>query len=132
MGSTIACAQCHTHKYDPIAQEEYFKVFAILNETEDADRTDVTPVHALFTEADIQTLAAQQKLFLTNAARVLKPGGQLVYSTCSVETDENERVIREFVQDNPCFSVAKTARTWPHREGADGFFFASLRLAGQQ
>ena len=79
-------------------------------------------------EADIHTLAAQQKLFLANATRVLKPGGQLVYSTCSVETDENETVIGEFVQDNPCFSVAKTTRTWPHREGADGFFLASLRL----
>ena len=52
MGSTIACAQCHSHKYDPIAQEEYFKVFAVFNETEDADRTDETPVLPLFTEAD--------------------------------------------------------------------------------
>lgn len=83
-------------------------------------------------ESDIKTLATLQKLFLTNAARVLKPGGQLVYSTCSVETDENESVIREFVQDNPWFSVAKTTRTWPHRDGTDGFFIASLRLAAQQ
>jgi 16S rRNA (cytosine967-C5)-methyltransferase len=83
-------------------------------------------------EAGIQTLATQQKLFLTNAARVLKPGGQLVYSTCSVELDENESVVREFLKENPGFTVEKTARTWPHREGAEGFFFASLRLAAQQ
>lgn len=83
-------------------------------------------------EADIHSLATQQKLFLTNAARVLKPGGQLVYSTCSVETEENESVIHEFVQANPWFSVAKTTRTWPHRDGTDGFFIASLRLAAQQ
>jgi 16S rRNA (cytosine967-C5)-methyltransferase len=83
-------------------------------------------------EPDIHTLATQQKLFLHQAARVLKPGGQLVYSTCSVEVDENENVIREFVQKNPCFSVAKTTRTWPHREAVDGFFIASLQLAAQQ
>ena len=44
MGVTIACAQCHDHKYDPISQEEYFKVYAILNQTEDADRSDNSPL----------------------------------------------------------------------------------------
>ena len=39
MGTTIACAQCHNHKYDPISQREYFQLFAILNNTQDADRT---------------------------------------------------------------------------------------------
>ncbi len=49
MGTTFACAQCHSHKYDPITQEEYFKVFAILNNTEDADRGDDSPKLPLFT-----------------------------------------------------------------------------------
>ena len=83
-------------------------------------------------EHDIQTLATQQKLFLQNATRVLKPGGQLVYSTCSVERDENELVIDAFRGSNPNFQAIKTIRTWPHREGTDGFFIASLRLATQQ
>jgi len=43
MGLTMGCAQCHTHKYDPITQEEYFEVFAIFNQTEDADRMDEAP-----------------------------------------------------------------------------------------
>ena len=43
MGLTMACAQCHTHKYDPLTQEEYFKVYAIFNQTEDADRGDNSP-----------------------------------------------------------------------------------------
>ncbi|MEO2090547.1 MAG: PSD1 and planctomycete cytochrome C domain-containing protein, partial [Gemmataceae bacterium] len=47
MGTSMACAQCHTHKYDPISQKEYFSFFAILNNTEDADRNDETPVLAL-------------------------------------------------------------------------------------
>lgn len=44
MGTTMACAQCHTHKYDPITQDEYFQIFAILNNTQDADRRDETPL----------------------------------------------------------------------------------------
>ncbi len=44
MGTTMACAQCHTHKYDPITQEEYFQFFAILNQTQDADRRDESPI----------------------------------------------------------------------------------------
>jgi 16S rRNA (cytosine967-C5)-methyltransferase len=83
-------------------------------------------------EADIHELAAQQKLFLKHAARVLKPGGQLVYSTCSVEPDENEDVIAAFVEGHRSFQLQKTSRTWPHREGTDGFFIASFRLATQQ
>jgi mono/diheme cytochrome c family protein len=43
MGTTINCAQCHTHKYDPISQEEYFQFFAIFNNTEDADRRNESP-----------------------------------------------------------------------------------------
>lgn len=50
MGTTIDCAQCHTHKYDPITQEEYFKMFALFNNTADEDRKDEKPVIALFSE----------------------------------------------------------------------------------
>jgi hypothetical protein len=48
MGTTINCAQCHDHKYDPISQEEYFRFFAILNNTEDADRNDEAPILARY------------------------------------------------------------------------------------
>lgn len=51
MGTTLACAQCHSHKYDPISQEEYFRVFAIFNNTEDADRKDESPTLPLFSSA---------------------------------------------------------------------------------
>lgn len=78
------------------------------------------------TNDDIQNFAAAQKLFLHNAAAVVKPGGRLVYSTCSVERDENEEVVEDFLKTHPRFHVAKSLRTWPHREGPDGFFIAIL------
>jgi len=49
MGTTIACAQCHSHKYDPLTQDEFFQIFAILNNTQDADRRDESPLLEFFT-----------------------------------------------------------------------------------
>lgn len=49
MGTTIACAQCHNHKYDPISQREYFQLFAIFNNSADMDRRDEMPVLAIYT-----------------------------------------------------------------------------------
>lgn len=43
MGMTMGCAKCHSHKYDPISQKEYYQFFAIFNQTEDADRYDDEP-----------------------------------------------------------------------------------------
>ena len=75
---------------------------------------------------DIANFASDQEQFLRNAAIVLKPGGCLVYSTCSVEREENEEVIDNFISAHPNFTLEKTIRTWPHGEGSDGFFMAVL------
>ncbi|HWE36931.1 MAG TPA: PSD1 and planctomycete cytochrome C domain-containing protein [Isosphaeraceae bacterium] len=60
MGTTIACAQCHDHKYDPISQKEYFQVFALLNNTADADRGDESPVVPLFSREQVARKAADE------------------------------------------------------------------------
>lgn len=49
MGTTMACAQCHTHKYDPLTLKEYFESYAFFNQSADADRKDETPLHSLYT-----------------------------------------------------------------------------------
>src|SRR6185503_14083263 len=46
---------------------------------------------------DIQSLSTRQKQLLINAASSVKPGGRLIYSTCSVELDENEEVVSSFL-----------------------------------
>ena len=70
---------------------------------------------------DIFTLADQQEQILKRALEMVKPGGLIVYSTCSVEREENEEVI-DIVADR--FQLLKTTRTWPQRDGCDGFFVA--------
>jgi hypothetical protein len=57
MGTSIACCQCHNHKYDPITQKEFFGLFAILNNTADADKSDESPVYSFYT-ADQKTQRA--------------------------------------------------------------------------
>ena len=51
MGTTMACAQCHTHKFDPLTHAEYFQIFAFFNQSEDADLKDERPVLELWSDA---------------------------------------------------------------------------------
>ena len=74
------------------------------------------------TPADIVDLQQRQVAILRNALRLVRPGGLLVYSTCSLEREENEDVIAQ--------SGAKVERTFeriPGRDAGDGFFAAVLR-----
>jgi 16S rRNA (cytosine967-C5)-methyltransferase len=92
--------------------------------------------------ADIDDLSARQRRLLQNAASVVKTGGRLIYSTCSVEPDENEYVAQWFLENNSGFRLAElgvdaslvttsgAARTWPHREGSDGFFLCAFERKG--
>ena len=87
---------------------------------------------------DIKRLADVQLRLLERATDVLRPSGRLVYSTCSIEREENEGVIRRFIESGAPYRVLRpnaradliTAegflRTYPHRDGADGFFAAVL------
>lgn len=78
------------------------------------------------TESEISGFAARQKEILRNAAEVVKPGGRLVYSTCSVEREENEEVVEWFLAHHDRFRLVEMRRTWPQREGCDAFFVAVL------
>jgi len=76
-------------------------------------------------ETDIGAFAEVQKKILRSAIEAVKPGGRLVYSTCSVELEENEEVIQELMVRH---DLLKMIRTWPHLEGTDGFFIAALAV----
>ena len=50
MGASMACCQCHDHKFDPLTNKEYFQLFAIFNNTADANRNDESPVLTHYTD----------------------------------------------------------------------------------
>ncbi|HET6979115.1 MAG TPA: 16S rRNA (cytosine(967)-C(5))-methyltransferase RsmB [Pyrinomonadaceae bacterium] len=73
---------------------------------------------------NIFTLAEQQKQILKRAIEMVRQGGRLVYSTCSVEPEENEEVIENVLAHDERFQLLQRTRTWPQREGCDGFFIS--------
>lgn len=123
MGTTMACAQCHSHKYDPITQEEYFKVFAILNNTEDADRRDEAPLHSVYSDDQkgqrtiLETEAQQLKETLSVVTPELAARRDqwisdfpldLSWSPLLIESATNDSG-NEMVVDADVVSIAKTA-----------------------
>ena len=93
MGTTMACAQCHNHKYDPLSQDEYFQLFAILNNTEDADRGDDSPRLPLFTEE-------QKKRVEFLNGRLAELNGVMATSTEAITASQQQWERRLRVQPN--------------------------------
>ncbi|HKH91023.1 MAG TPA: 16S rRNA (cytosine(967)-C(5))-methyltransferase RsmB [Gemmatimonadaceae bacterium] len=93
--------------------------------------------------SDLAVLPAVQRSILRAAATAVRPGGLLVYSTCSLETEENDAQVESFLSDNPGWRLepppegvvpaavldAGRLRVLPQRHGADGAFAARLRRA---
>jgi 16S rRNA (cytosine967-C5)-methyltransferase len=93
--------------------------------------------------AGLAELNAKQRSILAAAASLVKPGGRLVYGTCSLLTEENEGIVEEFLAANPEFAVVPAAevlkrqgisipgqgrylRLLPHLHDTDGFFAAVM------
>jgi 16S rRNA (cytosine967-C5)-methyltransferase len=90
----------------------------------------------------VRELAAKQGRIIAAAARLVKPGGRLVYATCSILREENDAVVDAFAAAHPQFAAlscsellaaqrielpgAERLRLWPHLHGCDGFFAAAF------
>ena len=97
----------------------------------------------MWSEANVATCAARQDELLAQAAQLVKPGGYLGYSTCTLNRKENEAVIETFLQGNKEFELVRlelpqtsrayepitdsALRLWPHRSVGEGHFVAVLK-----
>ncbi|HWR44783.1 16S rRNA (cytosine(967)-C(5))-methyltransferase RsmB [Sporomusa sp.] len=87
----------------------------------------------------LQDLPKLQAAILASAAQCVKPGGVLVYSTCTTEPEENQNIVNAFLQAHPAFALEPAGQylpgqkrsdsmlqLWPHTDGVDGFFIARM------
>ncbi|MDK2915270.1 MAG: rRNA (cytosine967-C5)-methyltransferase [Thermococcaceae archaeon] len=89
-------------------------------------------------EKNIPKVVALQKELMESAWKLLKPGGRLLYSTCSMLPEENEEVVKWFLEKHPEAELVPlsgpydpgflegTMRAWPHRHRTIGFFYALM------
>ena len=108
-----------------------------------------------WSEETVLMCADRQKQILETAAKLLRPGGRLVYSTCTFAPEENEGTISDFLKAHPEFSIHQanppwfcpgrpdyiddpapgledTFRLWPHRVKGEGHYFAVLTKQGEE
>ena len=92
-------------------------------------------------QSDLQKYSATQYALLEAAARLVRPGGRLLYAVCSTEPEEGEQVVERLLKSSEEFDIIDNSsvmpegiiseggfmRTWPHADGMDGFFAAALR-----
>ena len=82
-----------------------------------------------WSERKLEQLATLQREILDSAARMLAPGGLLVYSTCSNEPEENSLQARRFLSEHPGFALEREDESVPFESGFDGSYAAAFRKA---
>lgn len=106
--------------------------------------------HIAWSPAQVEGCARRQHTILHAAAQLLRPGGWLLYSTCTFNTTENEGTVQQFLAEHPDFALVPgpfatgmapgdrrypghqhMARLWPHRLAGEGHFLALMQRAGQ-
>lgn len=90
---------------------------------------------------DLKNLQKIQLAILDSVSTLLRLNGELVYSTCSISVEENEQVVKQFLQKHPDFelkpfklskleSTTGMLKIMPDQDGNDGFFIAKFKLRG--
>jgi len=136
------------HERDARAQRLYGKIDKVLVDAP-CSRTGTLRRHPdiKWRGIDLPALVDAQRCILAAAAPLLKPGGRLVYATCSLLAEENEAVVADFLAAHPDFRLVPAGqvlarrhialdaapdgslRLTPHRHGTDGFYAAILSRA---
>ena len=128
-----ACKADFLDKFDLVIADVPCSGLGIIRKKPDIRYKDPKP---------LEGLPRVQTAILDNVARYVKPGGTLLYATCTLLERENEAVVISFCEKHSDFTLeafqlpqpfgmcsSGMVTCWPHRHGTDGFFFARLRRA---
>lgn len=85
-----------------------------------------TDIRYKMTEEKEESLVSLQREILDTVWEYLKPGGTMVYSTCTIHTKENEGNVEWFLQEHPQFKLVEQTQMFPGEVGNDGFFIAKM------
>lgn len=85
-----------------------------------------------WSEEHVLTCAVRQRAILDDAANAVKPGGRLLYATCSFSPQENEETADFFLAKHPDFSLEAMRRFYPHTSAGEGQFYALFRRSGER
>ena len=76
----------------------------------------------------LEEVKKTQANILQKYSRMLKPGGLMVYATCSILPSENEEQVQHFLKNNPDFELEEERSISPAKYGCDGFYMARMKL----
>lgn len=85
-----------------------------------------------WSEAHVLSCALRQRKLLMTAGEAVKPGGELVYSTCSFSPAENRETVAYFLNENPDFTLISEKTLYPHTSEGEGQYAALLLRAGER
>ena len=76
---------------------------------------------------DMELLPRKQLAILSASSGYVKPGGTLVYSTCTINPEENEKVTDAFLKKNNSFKMVERIQLLPNVDGTDGFYICVMK-----
>ena len=101
MGMTMGCGQCHSHKYDPISQREYYRFFAFFNNTEDADKNDEAPTLLTPTPRQAEQIGLVEAAIADAESRLNRQTPELDAAQAEWET----QLLAKLAEDAPVLDV---------------------------